>query len=240
MKTHSLKFLVLIVILLLPNLSGNVGHSIIPHTGSVVIDQAQPLADDYLPTLTQFTEQITAHPAGFYSGVYVPNVMAYPIIQQPADNAGYVSTAENTITQFRMASQFDTIGLLAHNTLAGADFYNIQLEDVIYLVLASGELKSFSVTEIQRYQALNPSSPYSDFRDLDDSASIISAQKLFMRTYARGNILILQTCIEEAGNSSWGRLFIIAEPFTPDSSPLTYTLNIPMITFLPSGSLMMN
>lgn len=112
-----------------------------------------------------------------------------------------------------MASKYNSIGLLAHNTAAGALFQNFSINQVVYLVKSTGEISAYRITEIQRYQALSPNSPYSNFIDLDRQGLTISAQTLFMNTYGRGGgTLVFQTCIAADGQPSWGRLFIIATP----------------------------
>lgn len=178
----------------------------------------QALADEprapSLSTLSEFIEEIRDDSGDTLRGVYVPGVMAYPIIQQPAGNAGYVSNRDAELTQFRMASAYGTVGLLAHNYLAGASFQNIERGNVIILVYGDGRTQTFLVEDIQRYQALQPFSPYSNFRDLD-TESILTAEQLFNKVYRGDFHLTLQTCIEHEGNLSWGRLFIIAKPFTP-------------------------
>jgi hypothetical protein len=62
-----------------------------------------------------------------------------------------------------------------------------------------------------QYQALQPYSPNSDFRDLETNDTI-SAVQLFGKVYRGDRHVTFQTCIEAYGNSSWGRLFIIAKP----------------------------
>lgn len=166
-----------------------------------------------LPSLFDFISAVNQHPQGTLAGVYVPGLFADPIVQQPANNAGYVSTQPEAITQFRMASKYNSIGLLAHNTAAGALFQNFSINQVVYLVKSTGEISAYRITEIQRYQALSPNSPYSNFIDLDRQGLTISAQTLFMNTYGRGGgTLVFQTCIAADGQPSWGRLFIIATP----------------------------
>ena len=53
-------------------------------------------------------------------GIYIYNVMALAIVQQPTGNPGYVSTAESVATQFSMEAEVGIIGLLARNTHAGS------------------------------------------------------------------------------------------------------------------------
>ena len=59
-------------------------------------------------------------------GVYVPNVLALPIVQQPADKPYYVSNHNGEATQFSIASQYGNIGLLAHNNLSGRFFSQLE------------------------------------------------------------------------------------------------------------------
>ena len=185
---------------------------LVPKTGSKAFGFFSNSPVEFLPSIAEFKADINAAPGN--SGIYVENILADHIVQQPQGNPGFVSPEKNTVTQFKMASQFGTIGILAHNSAAGESFFDLQLDDVIFLVQSSGELQAYSVIEIQKYQALSPSDPYSNFVDLSNPSSTISAQTLFLRTYGRGDSLILQTCIENAGNPSWGRLFVIAQPLS--------------------------
>jgi hypothetical protein len=144
-------------------------------------------------------------------GVYVSNVMALSIVQQPVGYPGYVSTAESVATQFGIAKEVGNIGLLAHDTHAGRFFSNIKQSDRIVLVYGDGHIESFVANSIQRYQALSPLSPYSEFKNLETQTTF-TAEELFNNVYRGEYHLTLQTCIENNGNTSWGRLFIVATP----------------------------
>jgi hypothetical protein len=163
--------------------------------------------------LDSFIASVSNGDGSALTGVYIHDVMAFPIVQQPAGSAGYVSTADNVVTQFGMASQFGTTGLLAHNFLAGQFFSEIKQGDEIVLVYGDGRTERFIVTGTLQYQALDPFNPYSDFKDLS-TQSTVSAGDLFNKVYRGENRVVLQTCIDANGNSSWGRLFVIAEPAT--------------------------
>ncbi len=145
------------------------------------------------------------------TGVYVGGIFAFKIMQQPSNNAAFVSTQPDALTQFRMANQYNTIGLLGHDYLAGSSFFKLNLSQDIVLVKGDGTLKYYRIFEIKRYQALSPTSPYSRFVDLDDKSQL-SAEQLFYRIYGKGNTLVLQTCISTEKVSSWGRIFVIARP----------------------------
>lgn len=143
-------------------------------------------------------------------GVYIPGQWGFPITQQPASNPGFVSANSNVVTQFSLAAQYNTIGLLAHNYLAGSNFFELYKYKRLALVYGDGSVEYYLIKEINRYRALSPNSPYSSFEDLQEPGTIISVTDLFNRIYAPGNRLVLQTCIEANGNLSWGRLFISA------------------------------
>ena len=166
---------------------------------------------DAIPTLNEFIETVKDGNADTLRGVYVADVMAYPILQQPYGKPGFISSIDNVTTQFSMASEVGNIGLLAHNHLAGVSFEDVKKNDQIILVYGDGHLESFMVESLQQYQALSPLSPYSQFKDLE-TESILTAEDLFREVYRGEYHLTLQTCITNEGNASWGRLFIIAKP----------------------------
>ena len=144
-------------------------------------------------------------------GVYVPDVMAFRVIQQPKNQNAYVSAIKGVVTQFGMASDYGTIGLLAHNFAAGSEFSKILIGNTVTVIYGDGTIKEFKVTKISRYQALQPNSSSSNFLDLETNEKL-SAGTLFKSVYGGKAHLTLQTCIAQGKESSWGRLFIIAEP----------------------------
>jgi hypothetical protein len=166
-----------------------------------------------LPDLSSFITNISNSNAGELRGIYVMGAMALPVVQQPGDNAGYVSTSEQAVTQFGMVNQFGNIGLLAHNHLAGQNFFSLVPGQLIYLVYGNGEVSTFIITQILRYQAYEPYNPYSYFRNLDNGLEY-SAEDVFRKVYMGDRHVTLQTCIAENGEASWGRLFVIAIPLT--------------------------
>jgi hypothetical protein len=164
-----------------------------------------------LPSLNTFIETVSDGNADALRGVYVSNVMALSIVQQPSGYAGFVSVEDSVATQFSIAAEVGNVGLLAHNTHAGSFFSNIKPGDRIVLVYGDGHIESFMANSIQRYQALDPLSPYSEFKDLETQTTF-TAENLFNNVYRGEYHLTLQTCIENNGNASWGRLFIMATP----------------------------
>jgi hypothetical protein len=160
---------------------------------------------------SDFSRSVQNGQADVLTGVYVSNVLALPVAQQPYGNAGYVSNNDNVATQFRMASQFGTVGLLAHNHLSGSSFSQLAIGQEVRLVNGDGSVKYFVIVEVLRYQALQPTSPYRSFRSLDKDETL-SAEEMFKRVYFGDRHVTFQTCIEAEGNPSWGRLFVIAIP----------------------------
>ena len=166
-----------------------------------------------IPPLDVFIEQVTNGQADVLRGVYVPGMLASPIVPQPATASAFVSSAENTLTQFGLASRYGSVGLLAHNSLAGKNFSLLEPGQMFYLIYGDGTVTTFVVTDLLRFQALEPENVHSDFIDLD-TGDTLTAADLFIKIYDQPGKVILQTCITAHGSSSWGRLFISAEPYT--------------------------
>jgi hypothetical protein len=171
------------------------------------------LPSSVLPSLSAFAGLVNNGQSAQLTGVYVPNILADSVVQQPADQVTFVSTRQGIITQFGAASSLGSTGLLAHNFLAGADFPNMKFGQLVYLVYGDGHVATFIVSEVQQYQALQPESPYSEFVDLKSGRSM-SSTDVFNRAYGEAGTVVFQTCIASGNEPSWGRLFIIARPYT--------------------------
>jgi hypothetical protein len=178
-----------------------------------------------LPAFTDFAKSVQDGKEDSLRGVYVNDVLALPVIQQPSGNPGYVSSADGEITQFGMASQYGNIGLLAHNHLSGKLFSQLAIGQEVRLVYGNGKTETFVITEVMSYQALQPTSPYSSFRNLSRDETL-TAEQMFKRVYLGDRHVTFQTCIEANGNTSWGRLFIIAVPKSQNSTAMQRSANI--------------
>lgn len=168
-------------------------------------------AERILPSFAEFSESVWNNQANVLRGVYVPDVLALPIVQQPADQPYYVSSYNGEATQFSMPSRYGNIGLLAHNTLSGRFFSELAVGQEVRLVYGDGRVEYFVIDQILQFQALEPDSVNSSFRNLDGD-EILSASEMFNRAYVGQRRTVFQTCIEAKGNPSWGRLFVIAVP----------------------------
>jgi len=179
----------------------------IPITGMEISEPETLEVQDFSSFLSEVqtgaVEQIT--------GLYVPDVFAFPVIQQPPGHPEFVSSSDQELTQFGMATEYGSLGLLAHNTLAGEEFSKITPDMLIIVITGDGHYSIYIVKEIRRFQAYSPFSPYSNFYDLD-TGDILTATDVFRQTYMVQGSVILQTCIASKGIDNWGRLFIIATP----------------------------
>lgn len=164
-----------------------------------------------LPAFTDFSKSVQNGQKDVLRGVYADKVLALPVVQQPSGSAGYVSGTDGTATQFGMASQFGNIGILAHNNLSGKFFSQLAVGQEIRLVYGDGRVEYFVVKEVLKFQALQPTSPYSSFKNLDKDETL-TAEQMFKRAYTGDRHVTFQTCIAANGQSSWGRLFVIAVP----------------------------
>ena len=169
-------------------------------------------ANDGLPTLYDFVRELKNGNSQDLVGLYVPGIMAYSVAQQPNDQPGFVLNQPGYVTQFRLANQYGTIGLLAHNNLAGESFFFLKQSQEVILVFGDGSLKYYLLTDFKYFQALSPNSPYSDFIEINHPNSELSVEQLFGEIYNQGDRLVLQTCIEANGQASWGRFFVIGSP----------------------------
>jgi hypothetical protein len=155
-------------------------------------------------------------------GIYAPGVFAHPIVQQPTGQTVYVSNEPDQVTQFGLPSHFGTVALLAHNGLAGMDFFKLGVGSSFELVYGSGTIRRYQVSSIQKFQALDPENPYSNFLDTQSAGPELTSAQLFRQVYTHPGDVVFQTCIEEAGEPSWGRMFITAHPVpTEPEFPLT-------------------
>jgi hypothetical protein len=165
-------------------------------------------------SLEDFIQQVKNGSAQEITGLYVRDLFSYPVIQQPVNQPAYVSGTADRVTQFEMASAFGSLGFVAHNTLAGMMFPEIKTGYLISVIYGDGHFTRYQVKQIRRLQAVQPTNPYSAFIDLANQQSL-SVEDLFYQTYGVKDQLILQTCISYQGVESWGRLFIVAVPYTP-------------------------
>ena len=163
-----------------------------------------------LPSLTDFISRVAnENNPNTPSGVYVRGLLTLAIIQQPAGDDAYIDQGENTATQFQLATPYQTIGLLAHNFLAGQYFFDLTEGQQISLVFGDRHVKTYRITEIDDFQRLIPGDLSSDFMGLSDGKDVIAGD-VFARFYENPHTLVLQTCIDRAGQSDWGVRFIVA------------------------------
>ena len=183
---------------------------LLPPTGGI-LGEDNPGAQTELPGLVDFSLLIHSGEADQVVGLYAASLMAFPVVSQPANQPSYVSTSEDVLTQFASAGSHGSLGFLAHNNLAGSVFPDLVEGDILYVIYGDAHTVPYEVSQIRRFQATDPGSPYSSFIDQADS-TLLSAADLFHQTYGIPGQLILQTCIAAYGNQSWGRLFVIASP----------------------------
>jgi hypothetical protein len=144
--------------------------------------------------------------------LYLNDFLVLKIGKQPARNSNFVTLLPDFVTEYHTALNYGTIGLLAHNYLAGQYFFKILPGQEIELVFGNYRKESFVVTQIEKFQAVSPNSSSSDFIDLA-TGDYLTVSQLFRKMYAnQTGHLVLQTCIYADQNLTWGRLFIIAEP----------------------------
>ncbi len=182
-----------------------------PVTGDAITAQAPAVVSPKISSLNDFVASVKNGKSGQIVGLYSDSVFALKVVQQPSGNSSYVSTASSeVVTQFGLASSYGSIGMLAHNYLAGKYFTSLSSGSKIVVVYGDGKTVTYKVSAIKQYQALSPNSTQSNFVDLSKPDKTLTATDVFKQTYGNKGALVLQTCISKNGNSSWGRLFLIA------------------------------
>lgn len=158
-------------------------------------------------SLNQFAEALKNSESSHLVGIYIDNILALRVVQQPSPY--FVSSLTNTVTQFGLAANHGSVGLLAHNYLSGMHFPALSIGTRINLIFGDSSVKTYQVEKMKKYQALSPDDLHSDFVNLDNPTGTISGDQVIRETYGTGE-LVLQTCIENDDNLTWGRLFVIA------------------------------
>lgn len=203
---RALNFILFLIILTIAT-TGTQAH-LIPITGqdatASALDVTLPLFDDFIATMTNGEADVIR-------GVYVPDVLALRVLQQPSNDSAYVTSVAGVVSQFQDAARSGITGLIAHNFLAGEFFFDLEIGQEVSVVYGDGSVKRFMISELYEYQALQPNSPYSDFLDLD-SGETLSSSSLYNLVYTGKHHVTFQTCIANNGNLNWGRLFVIATP----------------------------
>ena len=174
-------------------------------------EQNAPDHETSLPALHSFIKAVSTDSPDQITGVYVDDQFALPVTEQPAAQPGYVSNRPDTVTQFGMAESYGTIGLLAHNYLAGEYFHDFTSGTEVIIIHGDGSIKRYIISSNTSYQALQPNSPHSSFKNLT-TGELLSAADLFTEMYTQPGTITFQTCIASEGISSWGRLFVRAIP----------------------------
>jgi hypothetical protein len=164
-----------------------------------------------VPPFSDFISSVTDGTVDAVRGVYVPERFALPVVQQPEGDDGFVSRERGVATQYGPAARYGTVGLLAHNYLAGSGFETLPVGQLFWIVYGDGRTVSYRVARIHRYQTLQPDSSSNTFLDLVDNRQVTTAE-VFTKMYTGGDRVTFQTCIAADGNTSWGLLFVIALP----------------------------
>ncbi|MEI6290222.1 MAG: hypothetical protein WCP19_07290 [Chloroflexota bacterium] len=164
-----------------------------------------------VPYFSDFQSSLINGEKGVLRGLFVDDLFAFRIVQQPADNPLFVSSIHDVVTEFQAVENYGNIGLLAHNYLAGRAFTLLKPGRTIRVIYGDGQAEVFVVKKVLSYRAIQPASPYSDFVNLA-TGDVLTFDKVFEAAYQGKHHLTLQTCIFNNGEPSWGRLFVIAEP----------------------------
>lgn len=182
--------------------------------GAAAAEQLVEAAEDFphSDSLHSYIEQVSsAGSSAALLGVFVEDVLALPVVQQPDGNFMFVSEVLETVTQFQSAADNGVTGLLAHNYLSGDLFFNLALGQEVNLVYGDEQVSRYLITRIESYEKLPGSLYDSSYRNLE-TQEVVTTPDLFASMYTGGDKVTLQTCIKRGSDWSWGRIFITATP----------------------------
>ncbi|HRI05370.1 MAG TPA: hypothetical protein PLV59_00225 [Candidatus Dojkabacteria bacterium] len=114
-----------------------------------------------------------------------------------------------------MSVQPNCIALLAHNHLSIGHHLEREVmeQDSVFVANDFGQVLHFKVSNVLRYRAVPPISNFQKFVDLE-SGAVFDTITIFNYLYHNEldiPYLVMQTCIENDGDFSWGRQFVVAE-----------------------------
>jgi len=155
------------------------------------------------------------------SRVFSATALNHNVVQQPKGNNAWVSTDKNTLTEFRIARKYGTVGLLGHNLNVESLYIPGNYIVLFYETNEVPQFEIYSSIEYFAFKAITPSSPYSEFQlctypyqpKSELNGILCTAGDVFKMVYAEPYItasrtLVLQTCFSINGDKQGGRLFI--------------------------------
>jgi hypothetical protein len=142
----------------------------------------------------------------------MPDSSAVSIISQPEGNDRYVSSQRDELTLYEPALQNGVTGLLAHNYLAGAQFYELTVGQILWVFYTPHKAQAYEITTATSYQRLRQPESSDTYVRLDNQQELSTAA-VFGEYYSGDHRLVLQTCLEKEGDRSWGLFFVVAKPW---------------------------
>ena len=122
------------------------------------------------------------------------------IESQPEGNRAYVTDSPETLTLVDAGALY----VLAHDHLAGQYIAGLEVGDEVVVQLQTGQV-AYTVTDIERFVAVDPYNPYGNLIDRDGYE--LSSTQIYWMLTGDEDRLVMQTCFD----NSRGRVFVIAE-----------------------------
>lgn len=138
-----------------------------------------------------------------------PGNFNFRVALQPYNEPLNVSTKAETVTLFGAPLQNDVTAFLAHNYLAGEEFYELPIGGRIFVEYDDGTFQEYKIEEIRKFQDLGR---LMNLRDVVTGVDYSDFEIYEMFYNGLPGSLVLQTCLEENRDSTWGLTFWIAYP----------------------------
>ena len=131
-----------------------------------------------LPSLGEFSKQVKDGQSSLVRGLYASQVMALRVVPQPQGDPGFISAEDGTATLFQTASFYGVTGLLAHNFLAGREFFRLSSGQQLDVIYGDGQVKHYQVSRIDDFQRLSINDLRSNFMELSTSLTTMTTHIL--------------------------------------------------------------
>lgn len=123
------------------------------------------------------------------------NGIWFSVVQQP--NQLWVSSQKNVLTQYELAGELGTYGILAHSEYAGKQFRKLDLGETVSVKFENETVADYIVGEISYFSVV----PRGNTADYIESSTGLTYTFLDMmkRFYMNENKITFQTCVGKNG-----------------------------------------
>jgi len=148
----------------------------------------------------------------------------FSVVQQPRGNYNYLSLQNNLVlTQWQVPAEWNNVGFLAEQNLAGTSISQLKVGDDIELVYSDYNVEDYVVYQIDKQQLLQYyDNGDANWRSLQDG--LIRNSDTMIRMEFSPNEITFQTCTYVLANDYWLKAMTTWMEFQSDNPVLVQGL----------------